>query len=263
MDYRWFSADLLPAHEIEAVKRQLSPKQFRQEYEASFEGATGRVYDDYSKENHSDKVFNPNLPIHWTHDFNFVPLSSAIVQIETEKKKINKDTIDEKIISVDRAYCVDEIVLEGAVAQQSALEFVEKYKGFEKCPVYLYGDASGIKGEKHGIESEYINIIKTLQRAGFTVHKKYPRSNPAIKEGQNSLRAKILNGLSERTFYVNPVKAPYCDKGLLTVQLKKGSSFQEEDNKYQHMTTALRYFTNVMWPTIPAGELDTFEMVSF
>lgn len=245
-DYRWHSSDMLSAKEIEAVKRQLSARQFRQEYEASFEGATGRVYDDYTKENHTDKVFDAGKSIHWTHDFNYVPLSSAIIQIED-----------------DTAYCVDEIILDGAVAKNSALEFIEKFKGNERCPVYLYGDASGIKGEKHGIESEYQEIDKILKQAGFTVHKRYPRKNPAIKDGQNSLRAKILNAQGERSFFVNPTTAPYCDKGLLTVQLKKGSAFQEEESKYQHITTALRYFTNVLWSVIDSGTVTTVRAVNF
>jgi len=243
-DYRWFSEEILSEKEIIAAKRQLSPRQFRQEYQASFEGATGRVYADYTSDNHTEKVFNPALPIHWTHDFNYTPLSSAIVQVEG-----------------DKAYCVDEIVLESAVAKNAALEFVSKYKGFEKTPVYIYGDASGRQGEKHGIESEYITLKKILQQAGFSVHERYPRSNPAIKDGQNSLNAKILNANDERSFFVNPVKAKYCNKGLLTVQLKKGSAFQEEESEYQHITTALRYFTNVMWP-IKSNSIKSVQAVS-
>jgi len=249
-DYRWFSSDILSDDEILAVKRQMSARQFRQEYEASFEGATGRVYDDYTKANHSTKVFNLDMPIHWTHDFNFVPLSSAVIQIYGEGNNA-------------KAYVVDEIVIDGAVAKNSAIEFVEKFKGFERCPVFLYGDASGIKGEKHGIESEYITIQKYLQQKGFTVHKKYPRSNPAIKDGQNSLRARVLNANNEKRFFVNPVKAKTADKGLLTVQFKKGSAFQEEESRYQHITTALRYFTNVLWPIKAVSEVKTVQAVQY
>ena len=260
MNYTWFSSDILPAHEITAAKRQLSPRQFRQEYEASFEGATGRVYADYTQKNHTKKVFDPGKPIHWMHDFNFVPLSSAICQIESKKKKINKGTINEKIINVDHIYCIDEIVLESAVAKNAAIEFIEKYKGYERVPVYLYGDASGRVGEKHNIESEYITIKKILQKAGFEVHERYPKANPSIKNGQNSLRAKILNADGERFLHVNPTKAKYCDEGLLTVQLKDGSAFQEKESKFQHITTALRYFTNVLWPV--SGGLGIFEFDS-
>jgi hypothetical protein len=52
-----------------------------------------------------------------------------------------------------------------------------------------------------------------------------------------------------RTLFVNPVTAKYCDKGLSTVQLQKGSTFQEDQtNKYQHITTAIGYCVDVEWP---------------
>ncbi len=230
--YTWKSADLLPAKTIDAAKRQLSIRQYRQEYEAEFSTATGRVYDDYSVDNHTRKVFNPELgDIIWTHDQNFTPMSSAIIQRDN-----------------DNLYVVDEIILNSAVAKQSALEFCERYKDYKKCRVLVYGDVSGRIGEKHGHPSDYIEIERILRAAGFTVQMRIPRSNPAIKDSQNSLRAKICNAKNERTLFVNPTKCKYVDKGLATVQLKKGSTFQEEDSEFQHVTTALRYFTDVEFP---------------
>jgi hypothetical protein len=230
--YTWKSSDILSEKAIASAKRQLDPRAFRQEYEASFETASGRVYADYSNDNHSDIEFNAELPIYWTHDFNFTPMSSAICQIVAGK-----------------VHVVDEIILESAVARESAAEFIDKFQGCKQQTVRIYGDASGHAGEKHGHASDYIEIRQALQAAGFeNVTMKVPRSNPSIKDGQNSLRAKILNAAGERSFFVNPVKAKHVDKGLKTTQLKEGSTFQEEDSTYQHVTTALRYFTNVEWP---------------
>ena len=43
--------------------------------------------------------------------------------------------------------------------------------------------------------------------------------------------------------------APWCEKGLATVQLQEGSTFQEDQkNKYQHITTAIGYCVHVEWP---------------
>jgi len=52
--FHWKSAEILPADTIAAAKRQMSAKQYKQEYEASFEGATGRIYEDYDRTNHTD-----------------------------------------------------------------------------------------------------------------------------------------------------------------------------------------------------------------
>jgi hypothetical protein len=45
--FHWKSAEILPADVIESAKRQMTKKQFSQEFEASFETATGRIYEDY------------------------------------------------------------------------------------------------------------------------------------------------------------------------------------------------------------------------
>ncbi len=229
--HAWPSSDILSEKKIEAAKRRLDPRTYRQEYEASFETASGRVYDDYGNDNHKSRIFKPGT-IYWTHDFNFLPMSSAIIQREG-----------------DKIYVVDEIILEHAVARDTALEFVDRYKNHKNCQVILYGDASGRVGEKHGHISDYIEIETILKQQGFNVTRKVPLANPSIRDGQNSLSSKIRNAKNERTFFVNAEKCPTIDKGLKTVQLKKGSTFiEDETNMAQHVTTALRYFTNIEFP---------------
>ena len=228
--YQWTSAEILPAKTIEAAKRHMSPKQYKQEYEASFETATGRVYEDYSKENHTDKTYDENRHIAWTHDFNYTPLSSAIIQEYGEE-----------------SYVVDEIILESAVARNAALEFVTRYKDSKIKQVHLYGDASGRAGEKHAQDSNWTDIKQVLRDNGWKVKDRVPKANGAIVDGQNSLRARIMNAKNERRLFVNP-KCKYTDKGLSTTTLKNGSAFQEADSDYQHITTALRYYTNVRFP---------------
>lgn len=237
--YTWPSADILDAKVIENAKRDLSPMQFRQEYEASFELGTGRVYGDYSEENHTEvNDVDPSKPVLWCHDFNFSPMSSAVGQ--------EHDNSD----GTRSLYFFDEIVLESAVARQSAIEFVGRYKG--KLPtghlVKIYGDASGRVGEKHGQISNYLEVEKVLREAGFRTQLKVPKSNPAIKDRQNSLRAKILNARGERTLFVNPKTCKYINKGLNQLQFKEGSLFQEEEIYYQHITTAIGYLTAVEFP---------------
>jgi hypothetical protein len=230
--YTWKSSDILDKKEIEAAKRELDSRTFKQEYEASFETATGKIYEDYSDLNSTDREFNPGSNIIWSHDFNFLPLSSFIAQQDSEN-----------------TYCVDEIVLDHAIARQAAEEFVERYKDHKRCKVYLYGDPAGKAGEKHGHISDYIEMENVLRRAGFTVERKVLRSTRSIKDSQASLRSRLCNALGERRFFVNPRKCPTLDKGLKTVQAKKGSTFlEDESNPSQHITTAARYFTEYEFP---------------
>lgn len=231
--YSWMSEEILPAKTIAAAKRQMSPKQYRQEYCASFEGATGRIYEDYSTENTTQEVIQPHEQLLWMHDQNYTPLSSAI-----------------GVRRGDDLYLLDEIVLTSAVSKQSAIEFVEKYANHGNKRVEIYGDPAGRAGEKHGHASDYTDIEGVLRANGWQFVRKVKPAHPAIKDRQNAVRAKILNAEGKRSLFVNATKAKYCHKGLSTVQLQKGSTFQEDQtNEYQHITTAIGYCVDVLWPS--------------
>lgn len=230
--FHWKSADILPPDVIESARRQMSQKQFKQEFEASFETASGRIYEDYSDDNHTDRVLQPHEQIIWAHDQNYTPLSSAVA-----------------VRDGDNVYFVDEIILESAVSKQSALEFVEKFKEHKNKSVLIYGDPAGRAGEKHKQESDYTAIEEVLRLNGWKYERRVKTKHPAIKDRQNSVRAKIKSAAGDVSLYVNPNTAKWCHKALSTVQLKKGSSFQEDDNnKYQHISTAIGYMIDYEWP---------------
>lgn len=230
--YHWTSDEILPPDVIESARRTMSPKQFKQEYQASFETASGRIYEDYGSHNLTDTVINPDEPLYWSHDQNYTPLSSCI-----------------SVMRDGKVYILDEIVLEGAVSRQSALEFVEKYKEHHNKTVYIYGDPAGRAGEKHGHKSDYDEIEDILRINGWKFERRVRHKHPSIKDRQNAVRAKILNAEGKTSLFVNPNTAEWCHKGLATVQLQEGSSYQEDQrNKYQHITTAIGYFIDWHFP---------------
>lgn len=234
--FHWKSAEILPPEVIESAKRSMSARQFRQEYEASFETTTGRIYDDYGKANHTTARIEPHEQLMWMHDQNFTPLSSAVGV---------RRTVDGR----DSLFLLDEIVLTSAISAQSAIEFVEKFKDHQNKHAVIYGDPAGRAGEKHGHASDYTEIETVLRNNGWQHTRKVKFSAPSIKDRQNAVRAKICSAVGERSLFVNPSMAKWCDKGLATVQTKDGSSFQEDQkNQYQHITTAIGYCVETEWP---------------
>ena len=232
--FHWKSAEILPPDVMDAMKRAMSPKQFKQEFEASFETASGRIYEDYGKHNQTSATIEPHEQLMWMHDQNFTPLSSAI----GVRRNNGADL-----------YLLDEIVLTSAISRQAAVEFVERYKDHRNKHVLIYGDPAGKAGEKHGHASDYTDIEAVLKAAGWRYTRKVKPAHPAIKDRQNAVRAKILTASGESSLFVNPVTAPWCHKGLATVQLQEGSTFQEDQkNQYQHITTAIGYCVDVEWP---------------
>lgn len=229
--YHWKSADILPLDVIEAAKRVMSAQQYRQEFEASFETATGRIYPDYSEANYTTEEIKPHEQLLWFHDFNYTPMSSGI-----------------GVRRGDSVYCLDEIILISAIALQSAMEFVERYKNHQNKHVLMYGDPAGRAGEKHGHASDYTEMEKYLRANGWTVSRRVKNAAPSIKDRQNAVRAKIKNAAGEHSLFVNTKKCVYTHKGLATVQLKEGSSFQENETEYQHITTAIGYMIDYDFP---------------
>lgn len=231
--FHWKSDEILPQDVIDAAKRTMSLRQYRQEYEASFETAAGRIYDDYSDANLTDATIQPHEALHWSHDQNFTPLSSCIAVV--------RDNVP---------HFLDEIVLESAISRQSALEFVERYRGHANKQVYIYGDPHGRAGEKHGHKSDYTEIEQVLRDHGWKFERRVSRSAPAIKDRQNAVRALIRSAAGDIRLKVNPNTAKWCHRGLGTVQVKQGSAYQEDQtNRYQHITTAIGYFVYRLWPS--------------
>lgn len=235
--FHWISEDILESDVIEAAKRKLSKKQYLQEYCASFETATGRIYEDYGKNNLTNETIQKHEALHWSHDQNFTPLSSCI-----------------SVIREGVPYFLDEIVLESAISRQSALEFIEKFKNHSNKTVYIYGDPAGRAGEKHGHKSDYTELETVLRMHDWKFERRVKSSAPAIKDRQNAVRAMVCNARGEVRLKVNPSKAKWCDKSLSTVTLQEGSSFQEDQkNVYQHISTAIGYFIDRLWPVSGAS----------
>jgi len=230
--FHWMTKEIFPEM-AERAKKVMSSIQYKQEFEASFETATGRIYQDYSKDNLTEEEILPHEQLLWHHDFNYTPMSSGIA-----------------VKRGDSYYILDEIILASAVTEQSAIEFCERYKDHKNKHVIIYGDPAGKAGEKHGHQSDYTQMEDYLRGEGWKFTRKVSNKHPAIKDRQNALRAKIRTADSKVSLYVNSKKCPYTHKGLNTVQLKKGSSFQEEETDYQHITTALGYMISYEHPVV-------------
>lgn len=237
-NYSWFSSDILPPDIIAQKKRTMGVKQYRQEYEASFETTSGRIYDDYGTANLTTEIIASHEQLWWHHDFNFTPMSSGVAVRRQEKTGAKRDCI----------LILDEIILTGAVARQSAMEFCDKFKEHQNRRVIIYGDPAGRAGEKHGHTSDYTEIEAVLRTNNWTFERRVKNAAPAIRDRQNAVRAKIANAAGDVSLFVNPSKAVYAHKGLSTVQTKEGSAFLEEESDTQHITTAVGYMVDYEWP---------------
>jgi hypothetical protein len=149
-------------------------------------------------------------------------------------------------------YLLEEIILTSAIARQSAIEFVERYKDHQNRHVVIYGDPAGRAGEKHGHASDYTDMEGVLASNGWTFTRRVKPAAPAIKDRQNAVRAKIKSADGYVSLFVNTKRAPYTHRGLATVTLKDGSTFIEEVSDVQHITTAIGYMVDHDYPIVRA-----------
>jgi hypothetical protein len=117
--------------------------------------------------------------------------------------------------------------------------------------VVIYGDPAGRAGEKHGHQSDYTELEAVLRDHNWQVTRRVKAKAPAIRDRQNAVRAKIRNAAGARSLCVNQALAPIVHRGLSLTQLKEGSSFLEEPSDYQHITTAIGYLCDYLWPFVP------------
>jgi len=130
--------------------------------------------------------FNPDLAIHLSFDFNFVPHCTATVwQLEG-----------------DVARCIDEIALKSPNNNTAALcgEFINRYRD-HYASVFIYGDVNGSNGDTRSNTDDYGIILNQLRM--YHPEMRVPKSNPSVSARGMWLN-NVLAGLDKVTVEIDP-----------------------------------------------------------
>jgi hypothetical protein len=156
----------IPASEIEAARQDMDEKSFKQEFEASFETMSGRVYYPFDRKEHVGKyAFNPALPIWIGMDFNIDPMSTVIFQPQANGE----------------LWAVDEIVLFGSNTEEVCAEIDKRYWRHQK-QIVMYPDPAG--GQRQHARGE--TDLDILRESGLK-RIKYRKKHPFIADRVNSV----------------------------------------------------------------------------
>ncbi|OUU23256.1 MAG: hypothetical protein CBB97_13660, partial [Candidatus Endolissoclinum sp. TMED37] len=200
----------VPKEEIEAARRDLDDKTFRQEYEASFVQYSGIVYYNFHPE---DSIRN------WEYqkgkqvliglDFNINPMSAIVCQ--------KKD---------DQLFVFDEIVIWSSNTDEMADEIRSRYK-VEDCIIYP-DPASQQRKTSAGGKTD----LSILQNYGFRVRVK--SSHDYIRDRNNAVNSRLLSSDGERHLFFTPhVKRTIESIGKLTY--KEGTSVVDKSKGLDHL----------------------------
>lgn len=175
----------VPPEELEAARRKMDPRTFRQEYLASFENYQGVIYYCFDRrENHTDETAQRGDVLHIGMDFN-VGKMAAVVYVMRD--------------GLPRA--VDEFM--DVFDTPAMIEAIQKKYSRENHQIKIYPDASG-KNRKSSDASN--SDIALLEKAGFDVY--VNNANPAVKDRINAVNAMLCNTYGERRLLVNTRTCP-------------------------------------------------------
>lgn len=214
----------VPEEEIDAARRSMDPRTFRQEYEASFENYQGVVYYCFDRrKNHTDETIKPGDELHVGVDFNVGKMAGIVFVFRDGLPR----AVDEMVDVFDTPALI--LKMEGRYAQHR---------------ITVYPDASG-DNRKTSNASE--SDIALLKKAGFTV--KVGSANPAVKDRINSKNAMLCNTYDERRLLVNTKKCPKYTQALeRQVWDEKGQP--DKQNDFDHPNDAGGYFIVHHFPIV-------------
>lgn len=221
------TSPFIPAEEIEAARHDMDEKSFKQEFEASFETMSGRVYYPFDRKIHAAKAlpFNPQLPIMIGQDFNIDPMSSVIFQ-----KQKNGDL-----------WAVDEICLPSSNTQELCDEIERLYWRFKEA-ITIYPDPAGAyRGHQRG-ESD----LDIFRQRGFK-KQRYRRKHPPVADRINAVNRMLRSADGTVRLYVDPRCKKFIEALEQTLYVP-GSREVDKKAGVEHAADAAGYCIEFEYP---------------
>ena len=211
------------ADEIEQAKRDLDTRTFRQEYMATFETYTGRIFYNFDRTTHVKK-WEESVPdvVYIGMDFNIDPMSAVIM-----------------IRQGDCLHVIDEIRMFSSNTQETVEEINSRYPKIKK---WVYPDPAARQRKTSAGGATDLTI---LQNAGYIV--KAPNAHNPVRDGINAVNSRLRNDKGIINLFVDP-KCKHTIDSLERYSYKEGTSQPDKDAGYDHMMDALRYAVDYMFP---------------
>jgi len=229
--FRTIDGGNVTEQEIDSARRDLDARQFRQEYEASFETYAGVIYYNFTRENVVPCSQRPRT-IHIGMDFNVQPMS-AVLMARTDTG----------------LHIFDEIVLHSSNTDEMVEEIRRRYP---EENIIVYPDPAGVQRKSSAGGRTDISI---LQAANFQV--KYRNSHPPVRDRINAVNALLCNAEDQRRMFVDPS----CRKVIESLEkqtYKEDTLVPNKDDGYDHLNDALGYATEMLFP-VGRKDISTFE----
>lgn len=209
--------------EIEAARRDLDERTFRQEFLATFETYAGRIYYSFERRDNVRELEEIDTRVIYIGmDFNIDPMSAVIA-----------------VQKGDTLYVIDEI----RMFSSNTSEIVEEIKSrYPTSKVFVYPDPAARQRKTSAAGSTDLTI---LQNAGFLV--KAPNAHTPVRDRINAVNSRLCDSTGIRRLFISP-KCKYTIEGLERHTYKEGTTQPDKDSGYDHMMDALGYMVDYLFP---------------
>ena len=207
----------VPADEVAAAKRTLDERTFRQEYLASFETLTGRVYPEFSDDNISEGVKDMGGIIYWGTDFNVSVMAGVL------GSRVG-----------DTLHIWDEVTVKQSNTDEVCQMLRQRFPDRE---IHAYPDPTG-SARKTSAAGETDHGI--IRRYGMKcISPKHPW---AVKDKINSTNWLIKTADGQLSLFIHP-RCKHTIKALKNVTYKEGAEDYVIDKSagIEHWTDAAGY----------------------
>lgn len=223
------TSPFIPPKEIAAARRNLDEKTFKQEYEASFETMSGRVYYPFDRKIHvGEYEYDPSLPILCGQDFNVDPMCTAIFQWHPE---------------LDELWCIDEIYLNQSSTEETVDELERRYwRHFKARKIAVYPDPAG--GQRSSARGE--SDLMVFREKGIN-HVYYRRKHPPVADRINAVNSMLKSADGTIRLRVNK-NCKHVIQSLEQTIYHPGTREVNKKLGTEHMADAVGYPVEYLFP---------------
>ena len=226
----------VPPEELEAARLDLDERTYKQEYLASFESLTGRVYYEFDRHlNVSADLVDTKAELLVGMDFNVNPMS-AVIGVKAGS---------------DQLHIIDEITITNGNTELMCGALHHRYPDRR---VQVYPDPSGRARKTSSPVGQ--TDFSILAAHGFRVFS--PPSAPLVVDRNNEVNAMFKNARGERRLFVHP-RCKTLIKCLDGLTYKEDTSQPDKTLGLDHLPDALGYLVHYEFPI--AGKLSKMKIV--
>lgn len=215
--------------EIDAARENLDEKTFRQEFEASFETMSGRVYYPFTRATHVGNLpFDEKLPLLIGQDFNVDPMCSAIMQWHPELSEM---------------WIIDEIYMKSSNTEEVADEMERRYwRHFALGRIALYPDPAGKQRSSARGESD----LQVFKEKGMK-HVYFRKKHPLVADRVNSVNSMLKSSTGKIRLRVDAKCKKVIESLEQTIYIPNS---REVDKRHgaEHMADAIGYPIEYLFP---------------